>query len=210
MNTQLTSPANVLPGIPVLGFSERSTTLEVTPDLAARINGGDEAALEILLRSYLPALRRIVQKQLRGHARSMLDAEDVVQDALVSTLRRMPHFVWRTPGAMLAYLRRVVLNRIIDANRKCARQGEWVPLTDDCAGETPSPLERVVDSERIRRYRTALLRLKPRDRQLIVLRVERQLRYQEIGTQLRMPSANAARVALIRAMARLVTTLDQV
>jgi DNA-directed RNA polymerase specialized sigma24 family protein len=67
-----------------------------------------------------------------------------------------------------------------------------------------------VDKEEIRRYRAALFRLKPRDRRLIVMRMEQQLTYQEIGTELRMASPNAARVALIRAMGRLVSALEHV
>jgi RNA polymerase sigma-70 factor (ECF subfamily) len=210
VNRPATSPANVQPGNSVVGFSEPSTALDETADLVARIHSGDEVALEILLNRYLPALRRIVHKHLHGHARSMLDTDDIVQDALLSTLRRMPHFVWRTPGALLAYLRRAILNRIIDAKRKYARQGEWVALPDDCAEQAASPLQRVVDKEEILRYRAALFRLRPRDRQLIVMRMEQQLTYQEIGTQLRMASPNAARVALIRAMGRLVSALERV
>jgi RNA polymerase sigma-70 factor (ECF subfamily) len=204
------SPATVQPGNSEVGFSEPSTALDETADLVARIHSGDEEALEILLNRYLPALRRIVRQHLHGYARSMLDTDDIVQDALLSTLRRMPHFEWRTPGALLAYLRRVILNRIIDTKRKYARRGEWVPLPDDCAGQAASPLQRVEDKEEIRRYRAALFRLKPRDRQLIVMRMEEQLTYQEIGTELRMASPNAARVALIRAMGRLVSALEHV
>jgi RNA polymerase sigma-70 factor, ECF subfamily len=210
VNRPATSPANVQPGHSVVGFSEPSTALDETADLVARIHSGDEVALEILLNRYLPVLRRIVHRHLHGHALWMLDTDDIVQDALLNTLRRMPHFEWRTPGALLAYLRRVILNRIIDAKRKYARQGEWVALPDDCAEQTASPLQRVVDKEEIQRYRAALFRLKPRDRQLIVMRMEQQLTYQEIGTQLRMASPNAARVALIRAMGRLVSALEHV
>lgn len=210
MNRPATSSAIAPPGDNVLGLSDPSAAIDGTADLVARIHRGDEAALEILINRYLPSLRRFCHNRLRGHARPMLDTDDIVQDALVSTVKRLPHFVWRTPGALLAYLRRVILNRIIDAQRKYARQGEWMALPDDCAGQAASPLQRVVDNEEIRRYRAALLRLKSRDRQLIVMRVEHQLTYQEIGRQLRMPSPNAARVALIRAMARLVSALEHI
>ena len=210
MNRPATSPANIQSGNSGVRFAERSTTLDATADLLARIHSGDEGALEILLNRYLPALRRTVHRHLHGPSRSMLDSDDIVQDALLSTLRRMPHFVWRTPGALLAYLRRAIRNRIIDAKRKYARQGEWVALPDDCPGHGASPLQRIMEKEEMRRYRAALLRLKARDRQLIVMRIEQQLTYQEIGTQLLMTSPNAARVALMRAMDRLVSALEHV
>ncbi len=194
----------------MIGLRQPSPVLDVTRDLLARINSGDEAALENLITRYLPVLRRIVRSQLFGHARSLLDTDDVVQDAVVSTVRRIPHFVWRSPGSLLAYLRRAIVNRIIDANRQCARQGECVALSEDYAADGASPLQRVIDKEAIRRYRAALLRLNRRDRRLIVMRMQRQLTYQEIATQLRMPSANAARAALVRATARLVSALEHV
>jgi RNA polymerase sigma-70 factor (ECF subfamily) len=208
VNASATSESSVRPPTNVVGFSEPSTALDATADLVARIRGGDQVALEMLINRILPSLRRIGHKRLAGHARSLLDIDDLVQDALVSLVRRLPHFVCQTPGSLLAYLQRVIVNRIIDATRKRASQGEWTALPDECAGQAVSPLQRVIDKEEMLRYRAAMLRLKPRDRQLIVMRIEYGLTYPEIATQLRVPSPNAARVALIRAMARLVSALE--
>lgn len=208
MNAPATSESSVRPRTNVVGFLEPSTAFDATPGLVARIHGGDEAALEMLIDRILPSLRRIGHQRLTGSTRSLLDIDDLVQEALVSVVRRLPHVVCHSRGALLAYLRRVIVNRIIDAKRKRARQGEWIPLSDDYAGQAASPLQRVIDKEEILRYRAALLRLKPRDRQLIVMRVEHRLTYQEIATQLGVPSPNAARVALIRAIARLVSALE--
>jgi RNA polymerase sigma-70 factor (ECF subfamily) len=210
VNAPATSESSVRPRGAVEGCPEPSTALDATVDLVARIHRGDEAALGILINRYLPSLRRFANHRLSGHARSMIDTDDIVQDALVNTVRRLPHFVCRNPGALLAYLRRAVYNRIVDARRKLIREGEWMPLPDNCAGSAASPLQRVLDKEEIRRYRAALLRLKSRDRQLIMLRVEQGLTYQEIGTQLRIPSPNAARVATVRAIARLASALEHV
>ena len=208
MNAPATSESSVRPRTNVVGFLEPSTALDATPGLVARIHGGDEAALEMLIDRILPSLRRIGHQRLDGHTRSLLDIDDLVQDALVSLVRRLPHFVCQTPGSLLAYLQRVIVNRIIDATRKRASQGEWTALPDECAGQAESPLQRVIDKDEMRRYRAALLRLKPRDRQLIMMRIEHGLRYQQIATQLGLRSPNAARVALIRAMARLVSALE--
>ncbi len=208
MNASATSESSVRPPTSVVGFSEPSTALDTTADLVARIRGGDQVALEMLINRILPSLRRIGHKRLAGHARSLLDIDDLVQDALVSLVRRLPHFVCHTPGGLLAYLQRVIVNRIIDATRKRASRVEWIALPDDCEGQAESPLQRVIDKEEMLRYRAALLRLKPRDRQLIVMRIEHRLSYPEIATHLGAPSPNAARVALIRAMARLVSALE--
>lgn len=194
----------------VVRFRERSTALEATVDLLARIHRGDEAALETLIRRCLAPLRRIGHNRLPRQARSMTDTDDLVQDALVSTVRQLPHFVCRERGALLAYLRRVVRNRVIDEARKCVRQAAWTVPLASCAEESPSPLQRMLGQEDMRRYRAALLQLKARDRALIVLRVEQRLSYRAIAAQLHMTSANAARVASVRATRRFVSALTHV
>src|SRR5215813_4211653 len=103
MDSSRTSYANVQLRHDMVGFPEPLPVLDVTPDLVARIHGGDEAALEIVINRYLPLLRRICHSRLRSHPRLLLDTDDVVQDALISTVRRIPQFVWRKPGALLAY-----------------------------------------------------------------------------------------------------------
>jgi RNA polymerase sigma factor (sigma-70 family) len=205
-----TCQSNVPSGGSAVRFPEASTALEATVDLVARIRSGDEAAVEILVNRYLRPLRRISHNRLPRSARSMTDTDDVVQDALLSTVGHLSHFVCRQPGALLAYLRRVVLNRIIDERRKCARQGFGIVLPDDSAEQPPTPLQRVLGREEILRYRAALRRLKPRDRQLIMLRVEQRLTYAQIGTQLRLPSPDAARIASLRATRRFASALKHV
>ncbi len=182
----------------------------MTFDLVVRVQRGDETALDILLRRYFVPLRRLGHNRLPRLARPMTDTDDIVQDALVNTIRQLPRFVCRNPGALLAYLRRAVLNRIIDVRRKCLRLGESSADPDDSASQAPSQLQCVLDKEEIMRYRAALRRLRDRDRQLIMMRVEQQLTYREIGIQLRMPSANAARIASVRATARFAAALKHV
>jgi RNA polymerase sigma-70 factor, ECF subfamily len=210
VNRPATSAAKFQPRGNEVGFLQPSTALDIAPDFGAEIHRGHKGTLEFLISQYLPSLRRIARRHLSDHVRSSVDADDVVQDALVSTLRRLPHFVSHHPGALLAYLRRAICNRIIDVKRKSARQGEWIALPDDCAAQASSPLQRIIDKEDMRRYRAALRRLKPRDRRLILMRVEQQLPFQEIGRQLHLTSPNAARVALVRALNRLVSALEHV
>ena len=55
----------------------------------------------------------------------------------------------------------------------------------------------------MRRYEAALARLRPDDREAIVARLELQYSYDELAVALGKPTANAARVAVLRAMSRL-------
>jgi hypothetical protein len=54
----------------------------------------------------------------------------------------------------------------------------------------------------------ALQRLKPADREAIVARIELQQSYAEVAVALDKPTADAARVAVTRALARLVKAMD--
>ena len=184
--------------------------LEATIDLLAKIQTGDQSAWDVLINRYLRPLKRLGHGRLRGLARSMGDTDDLVQDAFVRTIKHLPQFDCRHRGALLAYLRRVVVNGIIDEARACARRDAPVFLSEDCIEKGPSPLERVLTKEETVRYQAALRRLKPRDRQLIVLRVEQRLKYRELATQLRMASPNAARTASRRAVERFASALKHV
>ena len=188
----------------------RSTPIDSTVDLVNRVQKGDLAAQEVLIARHLRALKPIVHHRLPMYVRSMTDTDDVVQDVLVKTVGRLRHFESRNPMAFLAYLRRAIINRIVDEVRRHARSCPTVPLTHDSPERSASPLERLLSREQAEQYRAALARLKPRDRRVIVLRVSEQLSYEAIARRLEMPTADAARVALSRALSRLTTAVRYV
>ena len=202
-----TSKSKTQPPDSVRHSAAPPANLDITADLVTRITDGDQRALELLIARYLPRLRRVGHNRLPRHARSMTDTDDLVQEALVRTLNHLPHFQCRKPGALLAYLRRVVLNRVIDEQRQITRHDIWTDLPDQIPAQAPTPLERILSREEVRRYQAALRTLAQRDRQLIVMRLEQRLTYRELGKRLRIPSANAARVAATRAAGRLASAL---
>jgi RNA polymerase sigma-70 factor (ECF subfamily) len=59
------------------------------------------------------------------------------------------------------------------------------------------------------RYERALSAMKKEDRQAIVLRVELGLNYEEIATHLEKPTADAARMAVTRAIAKLADKMGR-
>jgi len=188
----------------------RSSPMDSTMDLVERVQQGDLAAQEVLLERHIRALRPMVHHRLPTYVRSMTDTDDVVQDVLVKTVGRLPYFESRNPMAFLAYLRRAIVNRIVDEVRRHARSCQTVPLTHDAPESAASPLERLLGKEQAEQCRAALGLLKPRDRQVILLRVSESLSYDEIANRLEMPTPDAARVALSRALARLTVALKHV
>ena len=136
-------------------------------------------------------------------ARGMADTQDLVQDTLVRTFRRIEAFEPENDGALLAYLRQGILNRIRDEIRRASRKPPAGPLDSRIEDQAASPLESAIGTEAVGRYERALGRLRAEDRDALVARVELNCSNEEIAVMLRKPSANAARMAVERALVRL-------
>lgn len=182
-----------------------------TITLLDRASSGSSQARETLYQRYLPRLQRWARGRLPGAARGLLDTDDVVQDVLANTLHRVDEFEPQHSGAFLAYMRRAVRNRLFEEVRRVSRRPpvvyrDWEEFLDTA----PSQLEELVAKDRIERYEDALQRLKPSDQAAVIARVECGMSYQEIAKDLDKPSADAARMAVARALTRLAKEMAQV
>src|SRR5688572_26829321 len=101
-----------------------------TLSLLTRARNGDDQALEDLLGRYLPALSRWATGRLPIPARDLVDTSDLVQETLIATFKRLDGFEHRGEGALYAYLRQAVLNRIRDELRKARRRPERIDLDE--------------------------------------------------------------------------------
>jgi len=183
-------------------------SLESTLDLLTRAKAGDPAAVDQLFERTIPALRRWARGRLPTYARGMADTQDIVQDAVFRTLQHLDTFEWRHQGALQAYLRSAIANRIRDEIRRATRHPAHAELSEAHPDNAPTPLERAIGAEGLARYDAALNRLRPSDREAIVARIELQQSYEEVAVALGKPTRDAARVAVTRALARLVEELD--
>jgi RNA polymerase sigma-70 factor (ECF subfamily) len=180
---------------------------ETSLALFERARAGDAEARDALLARYLPRLQRWATGRLPARARGATDTQDVVQDTVIQTFRRLERIEVRGEGALLAYLRQGVLNRIRDHFRRAERRPEPTALDSQMAGTEASPLECAIGVEATARYERALQQLKPDDRAAIIARVELGASNEEIAAALGKPSANAARMAVERALVRLVDAM---
>ena len=177
-------------------------SLESTADLLTRVRSGDGAAREALVRRCLPALQRLAHGRLPHAARGMTDTDDIVQTVLIRAIGRLDHFVSQGHGSLLWYLRRIVLNQIRDEARRVARRPRHRELDEGLADPGSDPLEKTIGKEALDLYERALEQLEPELQEAVVLRLEMGCSYQEIAEALGRPSANAARLATARAVAR--------
>ena len=181
---------------------ETTVKLEDSAELLKRARSGDTVAANLLLSRYAPRLRRWAHGRLPAAARALLDTDDLVQETLLRTLSHIARFENRGEAALFAYMRQALQNRIVDEMRKVVRRPASEPL-GDWPTSAPSPLEETVGRETLRRYEAALARLKPEERELIVSRVELEVSYAEIAGLTGRVSADAARMAVTRALIRL-------
>ena len=176
---------------------------EPTIELVTRARRGDMPAMEALLQRCLPPLKRWAHGRLPAAARGRLDTADLVQEAALHVLGNLGTFEPRHVGAMQAYLRQSVINRICDEVRRICRQPPPLELPDDHPSDRTSPEEDAIRAEEYDHYREAVLRLAPKDRALIVARIEMQWSLPEIAHRYGLPSVDAARMAVNRAVKRL-------
>ena len=177
---------------------------EPTIELVVRAREGDRMAVEALLQRSIPSLTRFAHGRLPAAARGSLDTSDLVQETVLHVLRRLDTFEPRHVGAMQAYLRQSVINRIRDEVRRIGRHPAPAELPEDLASDMPSPLEEAVRAEAYDRYRGVLVQLSPRDREMVVARIEAQWSLAEIAQRFKMRTVDGARMAVTRALRRLM------
>ena len=171
-------------------------------DLLVRAQAGDTAALNDLCTRYLPRLKRWAHGRLPAGMRGSLDTHDLVQDTLMQVIQRLHAFQPRHEGALQGYMHQALRNRLLDEIRRAARRPAE-PLDSAQPTQDSSPLEIVIGVAAVERYEAALKRLKPEDREAIVLRVEMGCAYAEVAELLGKPTIAAAHMAVSRALARL-------
>jgi RNA polymerase sigma-70 factor (ECF subfamily) len=171
--------------------------------LLVRAQAGDAAACDALFKRYLPRLRRWAHGRLPLPARDLADTDDLIQDSLLGTLRSLDRFVPRFEGALQAYLREAIGNRIRLELRRTRRLPPHVTLSPEITASDPSPFQAAVGAESLERYDRALQTLRPDEREAVIARLEMGMDYQSIAVELGRPSAEAARKMVQRAITRM-------
>src|SRR5262249_4517012 len=116
-----------------------------TQALLQRVQTGDRDALNELYNRYLMRVLAAVRARLGAELRSKLESWDVVQDALMASLKNVQSFEPASEGAFLNWLAKIVENRIRDqldyfrADKRDHRLES--PLMEQRSGESAIPLD---------------------------------------------------------------------
>ena len=140
-----------------------------------------------------PYLRQVLA-YLQKRGVSKQDAEDITQDVAMKYLENQ-HKVEQ--GKERAWLFRVALNKRCDLIRKNSVQTRYV-LTQGATELQNAPMDFVLSKEQFEQYAKALNKLKPQYKNLLILKYEYGLKYEELSEQFNM-KVTTIKSALYRA-----------
>lgn len=144
--------------------------------LAVRAGEGDEEAFETLVHRYAPALLRLATRLLGSRA----EAEDAVQEGLVSAWRKLPEF--RQQASFQTWIFRIVSNRCLNILRSRRPVADLDSISEPAAPEHLVSPERSAESNAAAKALfEALTTLSPEQRVCWVLREMDGLSYEEIA-----------------------------
>ena len=141
------------------------------------------------------------------HARSLLDTGDLVQETLLRALENIGSIGLLGSGGFEGYVRQAILNRIRDQIRWARRRAGSEDASEELVDPAPSPLENAIGADVVRRYEEAMESLADDERQLIHLRIELDLSYEEIAVVMGRPSPDATRMAIQRSIHKLAVRM---
>ena len=180
--------------------------LSITGELVQRAKHGDQSALEALMARYHPRLLRWASGRLPLFARSLIDTSDLVQETLLKVVERIGKVEFGDIDSFQAYVRRAIVNRINDQVRWASRRPSE-DVSEHLADAAPLPIEQAIGAEFLDRYERALDQLTEEERHLIHLRFELDFSYADIATIMQRNTSDAARMAVQRALRKLVDVL---
>jgi RNA polymerase sigma-70 factor, ECF subfamily len=186
---------------------------------------GDAQALAPAFSHYRDRLRRMVEFRLDDRLRGRVSTSDVLQEAYIDALQRLPHYRAAEDVPFFIWLRTVTVQRLIDVHRqhlgaKARDAAREVPLGHgggieassekmaEFMGDLTSPSQAADRGEAIARVRAALDGLEPADREVLALRHFEELSNREVAALLGIQPAAASK-RYVRAIGRLKDTLER-
>lgn len=196
--------------------------METTLRLLRQAKEGDRQAFNDLYARYWERLHTVVRFRLGPALRAKLESADIVQEALLVSLRGIERFEYRSDGDFLHWLCKLVENRIRDqvdyfhAEKRLIRRETplqtqlptrstvWGPL--NLAGISKTPSIDAVRHEELESLERAVDQLPTDQREAVILTRYEGLRFSEAGAMLDK-SPDAIRMLVSRALVRLAKEL---
>ncbi len=184
-----------------------SAPMDSTRGLFFRAKSGDLEARERLWEKLRARLCRYAHGRLPQRLRSLVETDDVVQEALAQTFRRIDLFDPKHSGAFGVALHVTMKRCLIDQHRRADRRPAADETATSLVAEGPSPMEQAIEKEKLERVFSARSQLREEDQALLHARLDLELGFSDVALLFGKPSPDAARVAFERAVKRLVAKM---
>jgi RNA polymerase sigma-70 factor, ECF subfamily len=150
--------------------------------------------MNAFLEQYRPHLRRLAEHQLSKLGGDAPDPSDVVQEVLLRGYRQQDQFRGSTPQQLAAWLEEILRNQIADAVKHARRARRDVrrerPLFETACPRSSTGSEIACERESHELVQRALGSLPEVYREVLLLRQQSELTFEEIGRRLnRRPDA---------------------
>jgi RNA polymerase sigma-70 factor (ECF subfamily) len=159
------------------------TDSEETWNLLDAVRTGDPDALGRLLTRHHPYLERFVELRLDTRLRGRFDPADVVQEAQLEAVRRLPRYLEQPRLPFRLWLRQLAHDRLLNLRRDHAGtarrsvdrevalpEGSAAAFASQLLAAGSSPSQHLTRQELARRVREALALLAEADREVLLLR----------------------------------------
>lgn len=140
---------------------------------------GDRRAYGELVRRYQERVYRFVLRMVNSHD----EALELTQEAFINAWQALPD--WRPDAEFRTWLFRIASNAAMDCLRR-RKVVEFVALEDDydAPGAGPGPEAQLQTKQNLAALESALGRLPPEQREIVLLREVEDMSYAEIGATL--------------------------
>lgn len=186
------------------------------PDWIDALRQGQVEASRELVETCRDYLLLVAHRNLDDDLQRKVGASDLVQETFLHAHEKFAQFRGSSSEELLAWLRRILLNHVVDENRKYRQSGKRQisrerfltqgPKTDggvpEPAAHDKSPSSAAIAHEEAVALSAAMQRLPDDYRQVLLLRTWQRLPFEEVGRRLNR-SPDAARKLWTRAIERL-------
>ncbi|MHC4492133.1 MAG: RNA polymerase sigma factor [Planctomycetota bacterium] len=178
-------------------------------EILRRARGGDPEAVSALYEKYVRRAEHEARSGLGPLLRPRFETSDIVQSVFADMLGELTGFEDRGEPSFRHWLRIKVRNklrtkarRLTDRNGRLRERQPGTQTESALAGEE-DPHDGASALEQVERASLLLGTLCPEQRAIIGLFIDQQLTWAEIAARLELPSAGAARLRYVRAIAAL-------
>lgn len=158
-----------------------------TADLLAQARGGNDVAWEVFYRRYRVRLLLDARHHMRGQYLGTHDTEDIVQSAFLAAWSTIQAFEYNGEGSFRAWLRRLVVTRVLSRLRQRAAEARHLPraapqlLAEASQDPGQGPEALAERAERTRRLLACLEELPELERDIVVMRDFERKRWREVA-----------------------------